>query len=350
MRSLANIFNLGIKEFRSLGRDYAMLALIVWAFTLGVYSSATGIPETLHHAPIAVVDEDRSQLSSRIVNAFQPPYFRPPEMIGHAEMDRGMDVGLYTFTLDIPPDFQRDVLAGRKPSIQVNVDATQTGQAFSGAGYIQNIVATEVREFVSRYRAEPSMPAQIEVRMEFNPNLTQAWFGGVMEVINQITMLSIILTGAALIREREHGTVEHLLLGGTVPARRRIASVRHHLHGHIPRHGGAFDAAARTVDHPRAAAAEHSFGRHHATGKHAGTGAEHHAGGADHAFRQPGPGDPVPRRRFRHRLAAVRRYRGDRFGVLLRRALAFPPDHLADGLSDGFSVSPAAGSPAIPRR
>jgi hypothetical protein len=47
MRSLANIFNLGIKEFRSLGRDYAMLALIVWAFTLGVYSSATGIPETL---------------------------------------------------------------------------------------------------------------------------------------------------------------------------------------------------------------------------------------------------------------------------------------------------------------
>lgn len=212
MRSLANIFNLGIKEFRSLGRDYAMLALIVWAFTLGVYSSATGIPETLHHAPIAVVDEDRSQLSSRIVNAFQPPYFRPPKMIGHAEMDRGMDVGLYTFTLDIPPDFQRDVLAGRKPSIQVNVDATQTGQAFSGAGYIQNIVATEVREFVSRYRAEPSMPAQIEVRMEFNPNLTQAWFGGVMEVINQITMLSIILTGAALIREREHGTVEHLLV------------------------------------------------------------------------------------------------------------------------------------------
>lgn len=194
MRSLANIFNLGIKEFRSLGRDYAMLALIVWAFTLGVYSSATGIPESM------------------VGNAFQPPYFRPPEMIGHAEMDRGMDVGLYTFTLDIPPDFQRDVLAGRKPSIQVNVDATQTGQAFSGAGYIQNIVATEVREFVSRYRAEPSMPAQIEVRMEFNPNLTQAWFGGVMEVINQITMLSIILTGAALIREREHGTVEHLLV------------------------------------------------------------------------------------------------------------------------------------------
>ena len=212
MRSLANIFNLGIKEFRSLGRDYAMLALIVWAFTLGVYSSATGIPETLHHAPIAVVDEDRSQLSSRIVNAFQPPYFRPPEMIGHAEMDRGMDVGLYTFTLDIPPDFQRDVLAGRNPVVQLNVDATQIGQAFSGAGYVQNIISTEVNEFVARHRGQQAMPVELEMRTLFNPNLTQAWFGGVMEVINQITMLSIILTGAALIREREHGTVEHLLV------------------------------------------------------------------------------------------------------------------------------------------
>ncbi|UXJ52350.1 ABC transporter permease [Pseudomonas citronellolis] len=212
MKKLANIFNLGVKEFRSLGRDYAMLILIAWAFTLGVYSSATGVPETLHHAPIAVVDEDQSQLSSRIINAFQAPYFRPPEMIGHAQMDRGMDTGLYTFTLDIPPDFQRDVLAGRQPAVQVNVDATQTAQAFSGAGYIQNIIATEVREFVSRYRSEPGMPAELAVRMEFNPNLTQAWFGAVMEVINQITMLSIILTGAALIREREHGTVEHLLV------------------------------------------------------------------------------------------------------------------------------------------
>lgn len=212
MRSLANIFNLGLKEFRSLQRDYAMLLLILWAFSLGVYSSATGIPETLHHAPIAVVDEDRSQLSTRLVNAFQPPYFRAPELIDQGRMDRGMDTGLYTFTLNIPPDFQRDVLAGRNPAVQLNVDATQIGQAFSGAGYIQNIVATEVNEFVARYRGANAMPAELTVRTLFNPNLTQAWFGGVMEVINQITMLSIILTGAALIREREHGTVEHLLV------------------------------------------------------------------------------------------------------------------------------------------
>ncbi|WP_165669411.1 ABC transporter permease [Metapseudomonas otitidis] len=212
MGSLSNILQLGLKEFRSLQRDYAMLALILWAFSMGVYSSATGLPETLHHAPIAVVDEDRSQLSNRLVNAFQPPYFRPPELIDQAGMDRGMDTGRYTFTLDIPPDFQRDVLAGRNPVVQLNVDATQIGQAFSGAGYVQNIISTEVNEFVARHRGQQAMPVELEMRTLFNPNLTQAWFGGVMEVINQITMLSIILTGAALIREREHGTVEHLLV------------------------------------------------------------------------------------------------------------------------------------------
>lgn len=212
MGSLSNILQLGLKEFRSLQRDYAMLALILWAFSMGVYSSATGLPETLHHAPIAVVDEDRSQLSDRLVNAFQPPYFRTPELIDQAGMDRGMDTGRYTFTLDIPPDFQRDVLAGRNPVVQLNVDATQIGQAFSGAGYVQNIISTEVNEFVARHRGQQAMPVELEMRTLFNPNLTQAWFGGVMEVINQITMLSIILTGAALIREREHGTVEHLLV------------------------------------------------------------------------------------------------------------------------------------------
>lgn len=212
MGSLSNILQLGLKEFRSLQRDYAMLALILWAFSMGVYSSATGLPETLHHAPIAVVDEDRSQLSNRLVNAFQPPYFRAPELIDQAGMDRGMDTGRYTFTLDIPPDFQRDVLAGRNPVVQLNVDATQIGQAFSGAGYVQNIISTEVNEFVARHRGQQAMPVELEMRTLFNPNLTQAWFGGVMEVINQITMLSIILTGAALIREREHGTVEHLLV------------------------------------------------------------------------------------------------------------------------------------------
>ncbi|QTN48275.1 ABC transporter permease [Ectopseudomonas mendocina] len=225
MKRLANILHLGIKELRSLQHDLALVLLILWAFSMGIYSAATSMPESLHNAAIAVVDEDQSQLSERLIQAFQEPYFRTPERIDLSEMDRGMDSGRYTFTLNIPPNFQRDVLAGRSPAIQLNVDATQVSMAFTGAGYIQNIGASEVAEFVRRYRGELQQPAELALRIQFNPNLTRAWFGSVMEVINQITMLSIILTGAALIREREHGTVEHLLVMPVTPLEIMLAKV-----------------------------------------------------------------------------------------------------------------------------
>jgi ABC-2 type transport system permease protein len=208
---LANIFHLGIKELRSLSRDPMMLVLIVYTFTVSVYTAATAMPETLHKAPIAIVDEDQSPLSSRIVGAFYQPYFLSPAMISLPAMDAGMDAGRYTFTLDIPPDFQRDVLAGRQPRIQLNVDATRMSQAFTGSGYVQTIVTGEVNAFVQRHRMAAMPPVDLELRVKFNPSLNRSWFGAVMQVINQVTMLSIILTGAAIIREREHGTIEHLL-------------------------------------------------------------------------------------------------------------------------------------------
>ncbi|WP_077731357.1 ABC transporter permease [Methylocaldum sp. 14B] len=217
MHALLNIFHLGIKELRGLGRDTLMLVLIAYSFSFQVYIAATGLPESLHNAPVAIVDEDRSQLSTRIINAFYPPHFLPPAIIDLSAVDPAMDEGLYTFVLDIPPDFQRDVLAGRQPAVQLNVDATRMSQAFIGNSYIQNIVNGEVAAFVQGHSALAALPVELEVRMRFNPNLTAAWFGSVMQVINSVTMLSIILTGAALIREREHGTVEHLLVMPLTP-------------------------------------------------------------------------------------------------------------------------------------
>lgn len=213
----ANILHLGVKELRSLMRDPMMLVLIVYSFTFAVYTAATAIPETLNKAAIAIVDEDRSPLSTRIVGAFYPPSFLFPAQITQAEMDARMDAGLDTFALDIPPDFQRDVLAGRRPTIQLNVDATRISQAFTGSGYIQTIVTGEVNAFVQRYRGNMALPVDLALRARFNPSLDKSWFGAVIQVVNQVTMLSIVLTGAALIREREHGTLEHLLVMPVTP-------------------------------------------------------------------------------------------------------------------------------------
>ena len=222
---LANIGNLGVKELRSLLRDPIMLVLIVYAFTFAIYTAASTMPETLNMAPIAIVDEDQSALSTRIVDAFYPPYFTEPLLISRAAMDKRMDEGLITFALDIPPNFQRDVLAGRHPDIQLNVDATRISQAFTGAGYIETIVATEAAAFARRYRSETVLPVDLALRARFNPSLSKSWFGAVVEIINQVTLLSIILTGAALIREREHGTIEHLLVMPVTPFEIMISKI-----------------------------------------------------------------------------------------------------------------------------
>lgn len=225
MRSLMNILRLGRKELWSLARDPMMVLLIVFSFTFSIYTAATAMPETLHNAPIAIVDEDGSPLSARIASAFYPPDFTRATMITRSEMDVGMDNGHFTFALNIPPNFQRDLLAGRKPEIQLNIDATRMNQAFAGNSAVQQIVMGEINEFANRYRATTVLPVELTLRARFNPSLDASWFGAISELINSVTMLSIVLTGAALIREREHGTIEHLLVMPVTPGEIMIAKI-----------------------------------------------------------------------------------------------------------------------------
>ncbi|MFP5496346.1 ABC transporter permease [Pseudomonas bohemica] len=225
MQSLKNVYRLGIKELWSLARDPTMLVLIIYTFTFSVYTAATAQPDVLHMAPIAIVDEDQSPLSGRIASAFFPPQFTTPVMISLEQVDAGLDAGDYTFTLTIPPNFQRDVLANRETEIQLNVDATRMSQAFTGSGYIQQMINGEITEFVQRYRGAQALPVELVTRMRFNPSLEHAWFGALMQIIDNVTMLSIVLTGAALIREREHGTIEHLLVMPVTPREIMLAKV-----------------------------------------------------------------------------------------------------------------------------
>lgn len=215
--ALLNIWLLGIKEFWSLLREPMLLILIVYMFSLSIFTSANAIPDTLNHAAIAIVDEDQTTLSARIASAFFPPYFTHPKMISYDQVDAELDSGNSTFVLNIPHGFQRRILSGEAAEVQLNVDATRMTQAFSGNGYITQMVNQEVAEFAQRYRSEPTMPVELSLRARFNPVLDPTWFGGIVQVVNNISMLSLILTGAALIRERERGTIEHLLVMPVTP-------------------------------------------------------------------------------------------------------------------------------------
>ena len=210
--TLVNIFYLGLKEIRSLLSDPVMVIFVLYAFTLAIQVQATGTSSDVRNASIAFVDEDGSALSKQIFNAFYPPRFHFPEYLEASQQQEAMDRGQYMFVVSIPPQFERNLRAGRNPSLQVNIDATALQQAGIGAGYIRAIITDRMSSFLKRTDESGRKPVQLVVRRLFNPNAESSWFKSVVAIINQISLLTVILTGAAVIREHEHGTLEHLLV------------------------------------------------------------------------------------------------------------------------------------------
>ena len=210
--SLRNILWLGLKEIRSLVSDSAMMLFVIYAFTLAIYSQATGTSNEVNNASIAFADEDHSQLSKELFNAFFPPRFQFPELIGTREVEDAMDRGRFMFVVTVPPQFESDLRAGRNPELQLSIDATAMQQAGIGSSYIKNIVNDRIASYLRRTDMTAPPPINLVVRKLFNPNGISAWFTSVVAIINQLTLLTVVLTGAAVIREREHGTLEHLLV------------------------------------------------------------------------------------------------------------------------------------------
>ncbi|WP_324753233.1 ABC transporter permease [Roseovarius sp. Pro17] len=221
----ANVWRLGLKELRSLGADPVILLLIIYIFSYAVYAVATGAKLEVENAAVGYVDEDRSELSGRILGAVLPPEFEQPEEIDADEVEAALNNSRFVFVLTFPPRFEADVLTGRQPEIQLVVDATAMAHAGNGAVFLRHIIQEEVAKFISRSDDATVLPINLVVRAAFNPNLNSSWFSSIMQVINNVTILSVLLTGAALIREREHGTIEHLLVMPVTPSEIMVAKI-----------------------------------------------------------------------------------------------------------------------------
>ena len=213
-----NIFWLGTKEMRSFMRDFVLLALVIYAFSLAVIAQAQSNSQELHNASIAFVDEDHSELSRRIMHAFLPPYFQAPQPIAERDIIPLMNAGKYTFVIDIPPNFERDVLGGRDPAIQVNVDATAMVQAGLGVGLCPADHHDRDHRISCRAaEGAPLSPVNLDVRIVFNPNIDDRLVHQRHGDHQQRHHAGIILAGAAIVREREHGTMDHLLVMPLTP-------------------------------------------------------------------------------------------------------------------------------------
>jgi len=213
MRSTWHIIHLGIKELISLYRDPVLLFLIAYTFTFSVYTPAKSAVMDVVNASIAVVDEDNSEAARAVQDALLPPLFLQPALIPFAQINAAMDRGKFTFIVNIPPEFQADLARDKRPDVQVITDATAMSQAGRGPTYLQRIINQSVDPYW-RGRANPANQqlTALQTRARFNPNMQQSWFVAINQVINNISVLAIFLCGAAVLREREHGNIEHLLV------------------------------------------------------------------------------------------------------------------------------------------
>ena len=192
---------------------------------IAIYAAATGASTEATNLSVGIVDEDHSDLSRRIADGLTPPTFQRAVEITAREIDPGMDSQRFMYVIEIPPKFQADILAGRRPTVQINVDATAAAQAVNGMTYIQNVILNYVTEFVSGREGWSGAPVKVVTQVKFNPNFNTSWFTSVMQIVSNLTMITVMLTGAALIREREQGTVEHLLVMPVVPAEIMLSKI-----------------------------------------------------------------------------------------------------------------------------
>ena len=226
--SLNTILRLGIKELFSLKSDPVLLFLILYCFTYAIYQPARHAALGMVNASVAIVDEDRSPLSRSIIDALKPPYFNPPEEIVLSEVDHVMAAGRYTFVITIPARFEAEVMrqrGGPRPALQILADATAITQAGTGAGYLRDIINRLLIEHSFGRDIDIETPVKLVPRAKFNANLDSAWLMASNQLINNITLLAMFLAGAALIREREHGTLEHLLVMPLRPFEIMLAKV-----------------------------------------------------------------------------------------------------------------------------
>lgn len=213
MRYARHVFQLGVKELISVFRDPVLIFLILYCFTFSVYAPAKNAIMDVINASIAIVNEDDTAVARDIGAAMLPPLFLPAATIPFADINRTMDEGKYTFVVDVPPKFLTDIQRNRTPSVEVIADATAMSQAGWGPVYLATIINSVVDPYWPGRRNPQNTPlARLDTRVRFNPNVEQSWFIAINQIINNITLLAIFLTGAAVLREREHGNLEHLLV------------------------------------------------------------------------------------------------------------------------------------------
>lgn len=204
------------KELLQLFRDAALMVFFLYSFTGDIYLAASGVSMQLKHAAIATLDGDNSFASRELAGRFQPPYFKPVGDAGSpGQAIRLLDDGDVMAVLDIPPRFNERLQRGEQVSVQMQVDTSNSVLGFLTSSYGAQIVGRyglEVAALREGMGGAVGPRVEADVRVWYNPNQNDAWFMGISELLTVITLFSILLPAAAMVREKERGTIEQLMV------------------------------------------------------------------------------------------------------------------------------------------
>ena len=221
--SLSRCFALMWKELIEFRRDRVVVLFILYAFTVDLLADA-GHRIVLRNAGLGVLDQDRSAVSRELVGRFPEPYFlheAEPRDVG--EIARGLDSGADMVGVVVPSGFEADLTRGARVSIQLLVDGSQAIQAALAEAYTREIVAglsTEV--ILQRLGLPPDAMRRLPIvepalRVRFNPDRNDLHFMLLNSLGMMMSLVAILLSASALIRERERGTIEQLLVSPLEP-------------------------------------------------------------------------------------------------------------------------------------
>lgn len=220
------------KELLEFSRDSIVILFVLYAFTGDIFASAQGFQLELVNAAMSVIDYDHTALSRELIARFAPPYFSLRKApASESEMIARLDLGDDLLGIIIPHGFQSDIEHGQPVAIQLFLDGSRATHASLAEGYAREIIAGFGAECSTQRMGLTSldqnrMPIiEAALRVRFNPNRREEFFNATNEMLMMLAMLAIALPASALIREREHGTIEQLLVSPIEPWELLLAKI-----------------------------------------------------------------------------------------------------------------------------
>lgn len=217
---MRTIISLVKKEFLQVLRDRKLLPIVFLAPIIQLILFGYVVSTDIKNLPLVVQDSDKSALSRRIAQRFENSgVFKIVDYIDNdRQIIESLDSGKASLAVVIPPGFSNDVNASRKPQLEIVMDGTDSNSATQAqadaVGVISSINAELISEKLSKNSAFSANISSVSspTRVLFNPNLKSVNYmvPGLIGLI--LTLTTTMLTSLAIVKEKEHGTLEQLIV------------------------------------------------------------------------------------------------------------------------------------------